>query len=240
MPFKQIKELMMITKENIISAINNCSNMHALNQIYNDILKCNDKLQASYAEWAGQQSDDVCDLHIRSLLYEDLFDDMCVSKSSIMGKYLNKPNGTLKENTESFSLDANYYRFIITETTEEGETDIFKRLIKINPKFINDKNTILHEMLHAHEHILSLMNPIIKETLVIELYNHLFPKFKDLDAIIYNHSNISHNSDLANTGGYHGLLFLLKSLDLDLRCRNAPFTIFGYNYNKTFSKLNLI
>lgn len=48
---------------------------------------------------------------------------MCVSKSSIMGKYLNKPNGTLKEKTESFSLDANHYRFIITKTTEE-ETDI--------------------------------------------------------------------------------------------------------------------
>ena len=69
---------------------------------------------------------------------------------------------------------------------------------------------------------------------------YLFPKFKDLDCIIYNHANISHNSDLAESGGYHGVLFMLKSLDLDFRCENEPFTIFGYDYNCTFAELNLI
>ena len=99
---------------------------------------------------------------------------------------------------------------------------------------MDDKNIILHEMIHAHEHILSLVNPLLKETLIVELYKHLFPKFKDLDCIIYNHANISHNSDLARLGGYHGLL------DLDFRCGNEPFTIFGYDYNCNFAKLNLI
>ncbi len=223
-----------------ISAINNCTDVSTLNYIYNDILKNNDILKKEYDKWVEQQTDEIGNLHINALMYENLFDDMCIAKSSIMGKYLDTPQGSLKEDTYHFSIDAHYYKFIVTETTENGETDIFERTIKINPQFVDDKNIILHEMIHAHEHILSLVNPLLKETLIIELYKHLFPKFKDLDCIIYNHANISHNSDLAELGGYHGLLFMLKSLDLDFRCGNEPFTIFGYDYNRTFTELNLI
>ena len=223
-----------------ISAINNCTDVSTLNYIYNDILKNNDILKKEYDKWVEQQTDEIGNLHINALMYENLFDDMCIAKSSIMGKYLDTPQGSLKEDTYHFSIDAHYYKFIVTETTENGETDIFERTIKINPQFVDDKNIILHEMIHAHEHILSLVNPLLKETLIIELYKHLFPKFKDLDCIIYNHANISHNSDLAELGGYHGLLFMLKSLDLDFRCGNEPFTIFGYDYNRTFAELNLI
>lgn len=227
-------------KKATISAINNCTDASTLNYIYNDILKNNDILKKEYNKWVEQQTDEISNLHINALMYENLFDDMCIAKSSIMGKYLDTPQGSLKEDTYHFSIDAHYYKFIVTETTENGETDIFERTIKINPQFVDDKNIILHEMIHAHEHILSLVNPLLKETLIVELYKHLFPKFKDLDCIIYNHANISHNSDLAELGGYHGLLFMLKSLDLDFRCGNEPFTIFGYDYNRTFTALNLI
>ena len=227
-------------KKATTSAINNCTDASTLNYIYNDILKNNDILKKEYDKWVEQQTDEIGNLHINALMYENLFDDMCIAKSSIMGKYLDTPQGSLKEDTYHFSIDAHYYKFIVTETTENGETDIFERTIKINPQFVDDKNIILHEMIHAHEHILSLVNPLLKETLIIELYKHLFPKFKDLDCIIYNHANISHNSDLAELGGYHGLLFMLKSLDLDFRCGNEPFTIFGYDYNRTFAELNLI
>lgn len=227
-------------KKTIISAINNCTDVSTLNYIYNDILKNNDILKKEYDKWVEQQTDEIGNLHINALMYENLFDDMCIAKSSIMGKYLDTPQGSFKEDTYHFSIDAHYYKFVVTETTENGETDIFERTIKISPQFVDDKNIILHEMIHAHEHILSLVNPLLKETLIVELYKHLFPKFKDLDCIIYNHANISHNSDLAELGGYHGLLFMLKSLDLDFRCGNEPFTIFGYDYNRTFTELNLI
>lgn len=227
-------------KKATTSAINNCTDASTLNYIYNDILKNNDILKKEYNKWVEQQTDEISNLHINTLMYEDLFDDMCIAKSSIMGKYLDTPQGSLKEDTYHLSIDAHYYKFIVTETTENGETDIFERTIKINPQFVDDKNIILHEMIHAHEHILSLVNPLLKETLIVELYKHLLLKFKDLDCIIYNHANISHNSDLAELGGYHGLLFMLKSLDLDFRCGNDPFTIFGYDYNRTFTELNLI
>ncbi len=227
-------------KKATTSAINNCTDASTLNYIYNDILKNNDILKKEYNKWVEQQTDEISNLHINTLMYEDLFDDMCIAKSSIMGKYLDTPQGSLKEDTYHLSIDAHYYKSIVTETTENGETDIFERTIKINPQFVDDKNIILHEMIHAHEHILSLVNPLLKETLIVELYKHLLLKFKDLDCIIYNHANISHNSDLAELGGYHGLLFMLKSLDLDFRCGNDPFTIFGYDYNRTFTELNLI
>ena len=70
---------------------------------------------------------------MRSMMYEDLFDDMCMAKSSIMGKYLDTPQGSLKEDPYYLSIDAHYYKFIVTETTENSETDIFERTIKINP-----------------------------------------------------------------------------------------------------------
>ena len=75
-------------KENIISAINNCSDTSVLNQIYNDTLNRNDNLQKSYTDWINRQTSEVFDLHMRSMMYENLFDDMCIAKSSIMGKYL--------------------------------------------------------------------------------------------------------------------------------------------------------
>lgn len=231
---------MMDIKESIIYAVNNCSDTSTLHQIYNDTLKHNDILQKSYNEWFEQQTSETSNLHIKAIMYEDFFDDMCIAKSSIMGKYLDTPRGSLKEDTDSLSLDAFYYKIIISETNFDSETDIYDRTIKINPRFVDDKNIILHEMIHAHEHILSLVNPILKETLTLELYKYLLPKFKDLDCIIYNHANISHNSDLSKKGGHHGLLFMLKSLDLDLRCGNKPFTIFGYDYNRNFAELELI
>lgn len=126
-------------KENIISAINSCSDTSILNQIYNDTLGCNDNLQKSYNDWINQQTSEVFDLHMRSLMYENLFDDMCIAKSSIMGKYLDTPQGSLKEDTYHFGIEAHYYKFIVTETTENGETDIFERTIKINPQFVDDK-----------------------------------------------------------------------------------------------------
>lgn len=120
-------------KENIISAINNCSDTSILNQIYNDTLRRNENLQKTYNDWTNQQTDEECNLHIRSIIYEDLFDDMCIAKSSIMGKYLDTPQGSLKEDTYHLSIDAHYYKFIVTETTKNGETDIFERTIKSIP-----------------------------------------------------------------------------------------------------------
>lgn len=227
-------------RKTTISAINNCSDTSVLNHIYNDILKCNDILKNAYNNWIQQQTNEISNLHINSLMYEDLFDDMCMAKSSIMGKYLDTTYGSLKEDTYCLSLDAHYYKFIIAETNSDSETDIYERTIKINPRYVNDKNIILHEMIHAHEHILSLATPLLRETLILELYKQLLLKIKNLDQIIYNHANILHNSELSEIGGHHGLLFLFKSLDLDLRLNNELFTNFGYNYNKTFKELGLI
>ncbi len=133
-------------KENIISATNHCSDTSILNQLYNDTLKRNDNLQKSYNDWINQQTSEVFDLHMRSMMYENLFDDMCIAKSSIMEKYLDTPQGSLKEDTYHFGIDAHYYKFIVTETTENGETDIFERSIKINPQFVDDKNIILQNL----------------------------------------------------------------------------------------------
>lgn len=62
------------------------------------------------------------------------------------GKILDTPQGSLKEDTYYLSIDAHYCKFIVTETTENGETDIFERTTKINPLFVDDKNIILHEI----------------------------------------------------------------------------------------------
>ena len=48
------------------------------------------------------------------------------------------------------------------------------------------------------------------------------------DDIIKSHSEFIHQSDMAVNSGEHGLLFLLKSLDLDIRFGFPLGTVCGY------------
>jgi hypothetical protein len=81
---------------------------------------------------------------------------------------------------------------------------------------------LLHEMIHAHE---SQLRREFAEWLVVDLYcrvsRRLLPRRR-----LHRYIDISTHTVIHEV--HHGVLFLLKSLDLDLRFRWKPGTVFGY------------
>lgn len=223
-------------REKLISEIKVYPHENTLRLIYNDQLQCEDVLQEEYHKWRERQTAKEDDLAMQIMMYESYFDDMCIEKDSIVGKYL----VDRKISVECFMLEPNYYKFVIADTKNDSETDLCTRTLRIDPKAVNNKNIILHEMLHAHEHVLSLKNPIFKDIITLELYKHLKEKIPELDNIISAHAEFKHNIELTEIGGYHSILFLLKSLDLDLRCNNKLLTVFGYDYNRWLTDAKII
>lgn len=234
-------------KELIIETINKIDDEQSLATIYNDKLSDyhNDDLIINfYSDWYCNQTDKEANLMMDIIFQEKLFDDMCFFKNSITGDYMIR-NGEYKAFKNGLSLDEQFFRIIIDNIKEyDAYTDISDKKIVIDEKHIDNKATILHEMIHAHEYILQNQKPILKEIVLLELYKDLKPKLLniniDLDTWIFNHANIPHNIDLANAGGEHDLLFFLKSIDLDIRCGFELLTVFGYDYIRNFKELGLL
>jgi hypothetical protein len=113
-----------------------------------------------------------------------------------------------------------------------GQCDGKHRIITIDPEYANNPATILHEMIHAY---INLFNETfffrMEEYLLLSLYNDLKMKIPDLDKIIIDHSHMIRQEDFDNHG-WHGILFFLKSLDLDLRLDLPLGTVCGYGRNE--------
>lgn len=176
-------------------------------------------------------------------MLEDYFDDMMLDKKSIMGKYMETHSDNTSNGTDALSLMGNHYRFEVSADMPndyDGYNRQEDKLIVIGKSAINDNSVILHEMLHAHEQILLSIDHVVRDTLILELYKKLKIQIEKLDDIILFHSNIQHSVELSEMGGEHSLLFMLKSLDIDLRCGYELFTVFGYDYNRNCKELKLI
>ena len=100
--------------------------------------------------------------------------------------------------------------------------------IEIIKSCVDDKKTLLHEMIHLFESRAKYLNPIINEWLYRFLYRKLSSRISDLDDRILHHAYSNLSSNMENLNGLHGILFYLKSLDLDIRCDYSLGTICGY------------
>lgn len=56
-------------------------------------------------------------------------------------------------------------------------------------------------------------------------------KIENLDKIIADNAHVLYESELYQKGGLHDMLFMLKSLDLDMKMGYPLGTIFGYGYD---------
>ena len=130
----------------------------------------------------------------------------------------------------SLELRSQYFTFHIEDLENGimGQTNFPERKIVIAPKYKNDKSVILHEMIHAYELTLQTEHSVLNELLLITLYNKLKPQIPELDKLISEHVELYGQHCVSISGGTHGLLFYLKSLDLDLRCEYKLGTVCGY------------
>ena len=197
-------------------------------------------MNTNFNNWYNTRTAEEIELYDEVMFLDNLFDDMTFKQGSTTGDYLLR-NGEYKEYGKNLTITGNQFIVTTDETSiYDAYTNIEDKIIVINKKHIHNRATILHEMIHAHELILTQDNPLLKEIVLLELYAYLKERLPNLDTWIFNHANIHHNNDVAKIGGYHSLLFFLKSLDLDLRCNYEPFTVFGYDYARNFKELNLI
>lgn len=119
-----------------------------------------------------------------------------------------------------------------------GCVNFTDKSVTISPCIFDDETerdaAILHEVIHIYERELLSIPCYARESILLALYNDLKEKIPKLDKMILAHSHLYRGMRIYNDGGEHGVLFLLKSLDIDLRKGWALGTACGYGRAEMF------
>lgn len=96
-------------------------------------------------------------------------------------------------------------------------------------------STVLHEMIHLHEHVINELPMYWHDTFFWAIYSNLRSKIPNLDSIITEHAHVLNEAFLYEEGGLHDILFLLKSFDIDSRMGYSLGTVFSYGRTDIFN-----
>lgn len=157
---------------------------------------------------------------------EKYFSDMTLKDyCEKLGRYQVKHEGEWIDITDSEYLNgvdiSDGWRFKIARDLDcLGRCNSKERLIEINESNKDDETTLLHELIHAYE---SMLSEGFKQYLLIDLYERLLPQVPRLKELL---TSEMHCFSYRRIG--HTPLFILKSLDLDLRLNRPLGTIYGY------------
>jgi len=112
-----------------------------------------------------------------------------------------------------------------------GRCSYRQRRIEIKAGIDGDefKGTLLHEMIHAYE---DMLVPPFREWLLLDIYKRMEKKLGERTL----HRYIDTNTHAVFLQSGHGVLFLLKSLQLDERFGWKRGTVFGYGRDDLFNK----
>lgn len=129
------------------------------------------------------------------------------------------------------SIDGWIFRFRRFREGWLGRCDHKHQTIFVRPGLSNTEHraALLHEMIHAYEFQLS---PPFREWLLLDLHKRLSKRIKP--ARLRRYMDVSTHAFFHKSA--HGLLFLFKSLDLDLRFKWQPGTVFGYGREDYFAE----
>ena len=176
--------------------------------------------------------------------YEDIyFEDFTLKPDSVLHNFIchetEDDSGNLVEyanelpDTGLFNFETPYAVKIAKLDGYGGICDLESRTITIDSERINDQKVILHEMIHAYiSNFKGDRLAVFLECLLLRLYNELKIKIPDLDGRIINHAHTIRQEDFYGHGS-HGLLFFLKSLDLDLRLNLPLGSVCSYGRDTT-------
>lgn len=194
-------------------------------------MKINEELNKLYNEWWSNRTPEEYALQGLCFDYEEeYFEDMLLKDGSLLNDIIE----TTSEITDGIFLGMDKLRLYIVNSDDfygcfyrnEGK-------IEISKDYENDKSVILHELIHYYENMLEEELPsLIRELLVLELYNKLIPQIPDLRKRIFKHCELYSYTETFKGSGQHGVLFFLKSLDLDVRCGFPLGTVCGYGRDK--------
>jgi hypothetical protein len=108
----------------------------------------------------------------------------------------------------------------------EGICDPKVNTIWIDAENLHDDTTLLHEMIHAYDSVLYKKFSSQRDYVVLRLYEALKNQIPDLLQLI--------SVDLNSGNITHSLLFILKSLDLDLRLDKPLGTVYSYGRERLY------
>ncbi len=190
-----------------------------------------------YREWWENRTLEEYFLHCQCYEYEEeYFEDMILKDGSLLNDVIE----TVNNFTDGYLLGIEgELRIYVVNECESGRCysgcyDVKEHKIEIVKEYINSKDVILHELIHFYEHQLEeKVDPVIRELLTIELYNKLSPQIPDLRKRLLDHCELYSYVETFKSGGQHGVLFFLKSLDLDIRCGFPLGTVCGYGRDKS-------
>ena len=192
-----------------------------------------DELRDKYNSWWDSRDTDTFDLHTRALELEAIFFHDLMLKSPELADYTAAygGDGGIYDCADdlSLSLEGNQYTYHVQELEDcGGMCNGYDRSITISRECLFDDNTLIHEMIHAHENILDKKLPFMKEIIFLELYRKLLKENIDIDNRIKSHANLLSGIDISLRGGSHSVFFLLKSLEIDIRRNLKLGTTCGY------------
>ncbi len=194
-------------------------------------MEINEELSKPYDEWWSNRTPEEYEL--QGLCFdceEEYFEDMLLKDGSLLNDIIQ----IVSEVTDGIFLGIDKLRLYIVDNDDfNGCFYRSENKIEINKKYATDKSVILHELIHYYENQLEeQFEPFIRELLVLELYNKLLPKIKDLRERIFKHCELYSYAETFKGNSNHGVLFFLKSLDLDIRCGYPLGTVCGYDRDK--------
>lgn len=180
--------------------------------------------------------------------FGNLFEDMLFRPHTIASDYLavfdhegNKVYDSIWPELDCF--DYEWFNFRVISLKQYDCCGLFSGrslTLSIDSDIFNENDdrlddVLLHEMIHLHELVFDKYLPsFYKEAYFLALYSDLKEKVPDLDDLLFQCCHISRSEETALEGGSHGLLFALKSFDLDIRTGKELGTIFGYSRTNIF------
>jgi hypothetical protein len=197
--------------------------------------------QQRFDEWLKNMSHEEYGLGVEVSCFEKrYFADLRLQSKAIEKRLLtNKTQGLDGHPTEvgedardprNEGLDEWIFRFRRFRNQLYGYCDPKRKTILIRPGLGDPEHraTLVHEMIHAYE---SQLSPQFAEWLIVYLYQLVSRRIPRCRLDRY----IDASTHLLIHQARHGILFLLKSLDLDLRLGLKLGTVFGYGRDDIFA-----
>ena len=190
-----------------------------------------EKIQELYPEWWRNRTQDELKLLTKAFYFENkYFKDLTLQIfDEDLNKYQIKHDNAWEEVQDSLqdqmilTIEDRWIFKINDDIEADGQCDFKRRTIEIKQKYKDDVPTILHEMIHAYEFMLP---EHYRQLLIIFLFKKLNQKVTNLVKYIKkdSHSLLRVRSPL----------FLLKSIDLDIRLKKPLGTVYAYDRTNLF------
>lgn len=165
--------------------------------------------------------------------FSGLFGDMLFDEDSITGHFRLLADGEYKELPDELE-QFNYYDMVGFEigslcSSYLGRYDIVTRTLTFTEEGAKEDYVMLRELIHVHEHLLDDLPESHRDIVMFSLKKELSQEIKNLDDMIMKYNAYFIATDPKNRCTLHSTIFMLKSLDLDMKKEDELGTVFGHN-----------